>query len=170
MHDWVYCGLQWSNVLFMFPSCHLPSLLSCSCETWMFSYFITSQQLVVLTVWSIAIFCHLSRCNRFLEPLRHLCWSASNKTSVYSVWNATRQIWYHQVWLGGGGVHWELLIRRKTWLNDISTIRKCARCSMTDVLHIWQTSMSACFLGSVRMLNVSTPKEATAACVNQATC
>lgn len=68
MHDWVYCGLQWSNVLFMFPSCHLPSLLSCSCETWMFSYFITSQQLVVLTVWSIAIFCHLSRCNRFLEP------------------------------------------------------------------------------------------------------
>lgn len=49
-------------------------------------------------------------------------------------------------------------------------IRKCTRCSTTDVLHISQTSMSACCPGSVRMLNVWTPKEATGAHVNQATC
>lgn len=41
---------------------------------------------------------------------------------------------------------------------------------MSDVLHISQTSMSACCLDSVRMLIVSTPKEATGARVNQATC
>lgn len=88
------------------------------------------------------------------------------------MWSATHRVWYRYLHLvlcrGSLGVwrktHWEFEEKHGF------IIRKCTRCSTTDVLHISQTSMSACCPGSVRMLNVWTPKEATGAHVNQATC
>lgn len=88
------------------------------------------------------------------------------------MWNATHQVWYRYLHLVLCRSSLGVSQQKKNVASGycISLIRECTRCSMTDALHISQTSMSACCPGSVRMLNVWTLKEATGAHVNQATC
>lgn len=131
----------------------------CSGSLCMFP-FITSLQLVVLTP-SSAIFCHPSKCNKAYIV----------SASLQALCNQCEMRHTKSVWLRGSlGVQNKFLVRGKTLLHVISTIRKCTRYFMTDVPHISQISMSASCLGSVRMLNVSTPKEASGARANQVSC
>lgn len=128
--------------------------ISCTCVTLMFLYFIASPQRAALLTWSVAIFWHLSMCESLLPSvLERKCTKVDiDMCSFGGGWD-----WKSFFFLGINMTSWNFHKPGYIW-NDWCT------------LPISQTSTSACCLEYVKTLNVSTPKEATGAHVNQAIC
>lgn len=128
--------------------------ISCSCVTLMFPYFIASPQRAALLTWSVAIW-HLSMCESLLpSALERKCTKVDIDTCSF-----------------GGGVRLKIYffflgINMTSWNFHKPGYIRNDWCT----LPISQTSTSACCLEYVKTLNVSTPKEATGAHVNQAIC